>query len=87
MSKHQQLLASIVYRECVLAPLLYTDVQDGKQVQGYGFMTVYMGLYVTAYCGLPENWLISVDAALEVGKVQIDLDCLKLKHCMVECLR
>ena len=86
---NQQLIAeeTIVYRDCILAPLCYTATQDGKQVQGYGFMTVYMGLIVTAYYARPDEWLCSIEGAMAVGKAQIDLDCLALKHCKFECLR
>lgn len=75
------------YRDCVIVPLLYTAMQDGEQVQGYGFVTVYLGNSLTAHCSRVDQWLISSEAALDVAKAQIDLDYLKLKYCGAERLR
>ncbi len=76
-----------IYRDCVLVPMLYTDTQDGEKIQGYGFITIYTGLNLSAHCCRPDQWLTSAEAALEIGKTQIDLDVLKLKHCIVEYLK
>lgn len=88
MSREKMVSESlIVYRDCVLAAMLYTEIQDGVKMQGYGFITIYMGLSVSAHCTRNDQWLSSVDAAIAVGKLQIDLDYLKLKHCIAEYLR
>ncbi len=89
MSRTAELLndSLVMYRDCKLVAMLYTENLDGKKIQGYGFITIYMGLSVNAYCARSDQWLSSVDGAIACAKAQIDLDYLKLKHCIAEHLR
>jgi len=88
MSNKELIADSLIYyRDCILIAQRCTSTQDGVQIQGYSFITIYIGGQVTAHCTFPDAWLKSAEAAIEVGKIQIDLDWAKHRHCMVEFLR